>query len=164
MDVREISLLLLLSVQVSKVRPFLFVKSDTKIIIRSNNISNRLKVHIWWESMFGTAVTSVRGSHHEVLPGLRGENTADTLAMYYCNCVDNDKKKPGPEKDYYGYSYNERPLLWSVGRDRAGEQNWNRVLRRDVTGARGGGESSEQSDVINRDTDNSISPHNCTPP
>ncbi len=46
MDVREISLLLLLSVQVSKVRPFLFVKSDTKIIIRSNNISNRLKVHI----------------------------------------------------------------------------------------------------------------------
>ena len=45
MDVGEIRLLLLLSVQVSKVRPFLFVKSDT-IIIRSNNISNRLKVHI----------------------------------------------------------------------------------------------------------------------
>ena len=68
--------------------------------------------------MFGTAVTSVRGSHHEVLPGL----TADTLAMYYCNCVDNDKKKPGPGKDYYGYSYNERPLLWSVGRDWAGDR------------------------------------------
>ena len=71
--------------------------------------------------MFGTAVTSVRGSHHEVLLGLRGKNTADTLAMYYCNCVDNDKK-PGPGKDYYGYSYNEPTLLWSVGRDWAGDR------------------------------------------
>ena len=33
--------------------------------------------------------------------------TADTLAMYYC--VDNVQKKPGPGKDYYGYSYNEGP-------------------------------------------------------
>ena len=162
MDVREIRLLLLLSVQVSKVRPFLFVKSDTKIIIRSNNISNRLKVHIWWESMFGTAVTSVRGSHHEVLPGLRGENTADTLAMYYCNCVDNDKKKPGPGKDYYGYSYNERPLLWSVGRDWAGDRETEIEFWGEMSPGPGG-EGSEQSDVINRDTDNSISPHNCTP-
>ena len=45
--------------------------------------------------------------------------TADTLAMYYC--VDNVQKKPGPGKDYYGYSYNEGPLLWSVGRDWAGD-------------------------------------------
>ena len=32
--------------------------------------------------------------------GARTLVTADTLAMYYCNCVDNDKKKPGPGKDY----------------------------------------------------------------
>ena len=70
-----------------------------------------------WDSRYPCQRFSSRG-----VAGSQGENTADTLAMYYCNCVDNDKKKPGPGKDYYGYSYNERPLLWSVGRDQAGDR------------------------------------------
>ena len=108
----------MLSVLVSKVKRFLFVKSDTKIIIRSNNISNRLKVHIRWESrvnVWDSRYWSQRFSSH----GPQGAMTADTRAMYYC--VDNVQKKPGPGKDYYGYSYNEGPLLWSVGRDWAGD-------------------------------------------
>ena len=55
-----------------------------------------------WDSRYPCQRFSSRG-----VAGSPGENTADTLAMYYC--VDNVQKKPGPGKDYYGYSYNEGP-------------------------------------------------------
>ena len=42
-----------------------------------------------WDSRYRSQRFSSRG-----VAGSHGSR-ADTLAMYYCNCVDNDKKKPG---------------------------------------------------------------------